>query len=89
MSSVEVDNIVDDRVRTLVKDKLDRLDGDPKKAFADPNNHPYLTAGDGPRILIHTARIRKPVAVIPLGNPFAPLCRTGQLNHHMEIFAVS
>lgn len=88
MSANEVNNIVDNRIRELVLEKLERLGGDPKKAFADHANHPYLTAGDGRKIFIHKARIRKNVAVIPLGKSTFPRYAAPGSNHHMEIFAV-
>lgn len=88
MSANEVESIVDDAVRKLVQTKLDQISGEPKKVFADPGNHPYLTAKDGRRIFIHKARIRKAVAVIPLGKSANPRYAAPGSNHHMEIFAV-
>ena len=76
------------RFARLVQAKLEQIGGEPKKVFADPGNHPYLTAGDGRSIFIHKARIRKPVAVIPLGKPASPRYAAPGSNHHMEIFAV-
>ena len=87
MSANEVENIVDDIIRKLVQTKLDQIGGEPKKVFADPGNHPYLTAKDGRRIFIHKARIRKTVAVIPLGKSSSPRYAAPGSNHHMEIFA--
>ncbi len=88
MSADEVDNIVDDTIRKLVQAKLEQIGGEPKRVFADPANHPYLTASDGRRIFIHKARIRKPVAVIPLGKSASPRYAAPGSNHHMEIYAV-
>ena len=88
MSANEVENIVDDVIRTLVQAKLDQVGGEPKKVFADPGNHPYLTAKDGRRIFIHKASIRKAVAVIPLEKSANPRYAAPGSNHHMEIFAV-
>ncbi len=88
MSADEVENIVDDAIRQLVKTKLKQIGGEPKKVFADPANHPYLSAGDGRKIFIHKARIRKPVAVIPLGSSNSPRFAAPGSNHHMEILAI-
>jgi CRISPR-associated endonuclease Csn1 len=87
MSVGEIEAIVDDKVRQVVKEKLEKIGGDPKKAFADPNNHPYLTSRDGRLIPIHSARIRKPDATIAIGkgSRLRYVC-TGD-NHHMEIVA--
>ena len=88
MSANEVEDIVDDTIRELVQAKLKQIGGEPKKVFADPANHPYLTADDGRKIFIHKARIRKPVGVIPLGKSAAPRYAAPGSNHHMEIFAI-
>ena len=88
MSADEVENIVDDTVRKLVQARLAQIGGEPKKVFADPANHPYLTAGDGRCIFIDKARIRKAVAVIPLGKSASPRYAAPGSNHHVEIYAV-
>ena len=88
MSANEVENIVDESVRKLVQAKLEQIGGEPKKVFADPGNHPYLTAKDGRHIFIHKARIRKSVAVIPLGKADTPRYAAPGSNHHMEIVAI-
>lgn len=88
MSGDEVENIVDDTIRKLVQAKLEQIGGEPKKVFADPGNHPYMTAGDGRKVFIHKARIRKPVGVIALGKSSSPRYAAPGSNHHMEIVAV-
>jgi CRISPR-associated endonuclease Csn1 len=88
MSANEVENIVDEKVRELVKKKLDQIGGEPKKVFADEGNHPYLTTKDGRHIFIHKARIRKPVTVIQLGNNKNPRYVAPGSNHHIEFFAI-
>ena len=46
ISAQEVEDIVDDKVRERVLDKLRELGGgDPKKRFAHTDNHPFLEAG--------------------------------------------
>jgi CRISPR-associated endonuclease Csn1 len=88
MSGDEVENIVDDTIRKLVQAKLQQIGGEPKKVFSDPGNHPYLTTGDGRKVFIHKARIRKPVAVIALGKSSSPRYAAPGTNHHMEIVAL-
>jgi len=88
MSAAEVDDIVDNTIRELVKAKLAQIGSTPDKVFADPGNHPYITAKDGRHIFIHSARIRDPIAVISLGNSSCPRFAAPGSNHHMEIFAV-
>ena len=88
MSADEIESIVDERVRKVVQDKLKDLGGDPKKAFADANNHPYMKAHDGRIIPIHKARIREAISVISLGEGGATRYAAPGANHHMEIVAV-
>ncbi|MCE5268630.1 MAG: type II CRISPR RNA-guided endonuclease Cas9 [Planctomycetaceae bacterium] len=88
MSLNEVENIVDDTIRRLVLEKLEQVGGDPNKVFADDGNRPYLTAKDGRRIFINKARIKKAVAVVPLGTRDAQRYAAPGTNHHMEIVAV-
>ncbi len=88
MSRGEVGAIVDNAIREAVLEKLGKIGSDPKKAFADPNNHPYLTAKDGRLIPIHSARIRKADSTIEVGkgSRLRRVCPGD--NHHMEIVAV-
>jgi CRISPR-associated endonuclease Csn1 len=88
MSADEIENIVDDTIRELVKAKLQQIGGEPKKVFADEANHPYLTARDGRRVFIHKARIRKGIFVVPIGAPKSPRYVAPGSNHHMEIVAI-
>lgn len=67
MSVNEIEAIVDPHIRKLVQDKLAELGGDPKRAFADPRNHPVMTAHDGRLIPIHKARIAKSMAALEIG----------------------
>jgi CRISPR-associated endonuclease Csn1 len=84
-----------------VLEKLEKIGGEPKKAFADRGNHPYLIAKDGRLIPIHAARIVKPDATIIVGDRPSDLQRKRGVeqsskarfvcagdNHHMEIVAV-
>jgi len=88
MSRGEVKAIVDPAIKEAVLEKLAKIGGDPSKAFADPNNHPYLTAKDGRLIPIHSARIRKADKTIEVGqgSRLRHVCPGD--NHHMEIMAV-
>ncbi|HUT14028.1 MAG TPA: type II CRISPR RNA-guided endonuclease Cas9 [Thermoguttaceae bacterium] len=88
MSAQEVKNIVDDTIRGLVNAKLEQIGGEPKKVFADLGNHPYLATGDGRRIFIHKARVKKRLTVVRLGSADSPRYVAPGSNHHMEIYAV-
>jgi len=88
LSKSDIRQIVDDRVRKLVEEKLAALGGDPDKAFADAANHPFLTAKDGRRIPIHSVRVRKPETAMPIGQGARLRHVLSGSNHHMEIFAV-
>ena len=89
MSANEVTEIVDDTVRRLVQEKLDRYGGDPKTVFADESNLPYFkTKKDGRFIPIKKARIRQSVRVIAVGKESGARYVAPGSNHHMEIVAV-
>jgi CRISPR-associated endonuclease Csn1 len=87
MSVEDVDKIVDGKIRELVRESLGQ-GGEPKKVFADPAKHPYLTAANGRKIFVHKARIRKAQKVVALGAPGAPRFVAPGTNHHMEIVAI-
>ena len=88
LSKHEVADIVDDRVRALVEGKLAQIGGTPDKAFADHNNHPYLTCKDGRIIPIHKVRIRTGSHPIEIGSGSKRRFVNPGSNHHMEIVAV-
>jgi len=89
MSAREVENIVDDRVREKVLEKLAQLgETNPVKAFKDPRSHPSFTARDGRVVFIHRARIRKADRTIEVGKGSARRYVAPGANHHMEIVAV-
>ncbi len=87
MSPAEIDRIVDPVIRQRVKDKLAQVGGDPKKAFAVPENHPVLVTRDGREIPIHKARIRKTQKVISVGQRARQRYVAPGSNHHMAIVA--
>jgi len=85
LSSTELDDIVDDRVRHLVKAKLQELgQSDPGKAFQSPQNHPALPNRRGAPVPIHKVRIRKTLSAFPVGTS-QPRWVVSKANHHMEI----
>jgi CRISPR-associated endonuclease Csn1 len=88
MSMLEVERIVDDRVRALVKEKLNLIGLDPSKAFQDNQNLPYLTAKDGRVIPIKRARIRKSDSTIEVGKGSAVRYVAPGANSHMEIVVI-
>jgi CRISPR-associated endonuclease Csn1 len=91
LSSKEVKLIVDDAIRKLVEQKMNELGQQvPKKAFALPENHPFLIARkDGRRIPIHRVRIRVRAKTTPIGTgDRLRHVKTGE-NHHVEVFDVS
>jgi CRISPR-associated endonuclease Csn1 len=101
MSLDEMNSIVDPIIRKTVLEKLEKIGGEPKKAFDDRNNHPYLIAKDGRLIPIHAARIEKADSTIIVGDRPTDSQRKRGMNrstkaryvcagnnHHMEIVAV-
>lgn len=84
----ELECIVDDAVRKLVREKLESLGGgDPKKVFKDEANLPCFVTADGPRISIKKVRIEKRTPVRPLGEGRGARHVTSESNHHVEIYA--
>jgi len=88
LTADQVGKIVDGRIRAIVQEHLERHGGDLKKAFADPNNHPYATSRDGRVIPIHKVRIRESVSTIEVGRGSRRRYVAPGANHHMEIVAV-
>jgi CRISPR-associated endonuclease Csn1 len=86
MSLNEVNDIVDNRIRELVKAQLNG--GDPRKVFADGSKLPSLPTHHGQAIPIRKARIRKTVATLTVGDPRSPRYVAPGSNHHMAIVAV-
>jgi CRISPR-associated endonuclease Csn1 len=87
MSADEIEEIVDERIKKAVKEQLERLGAEPKKAFAEKSNHPYLKTKDGRIIPIHKARIRKKVGTLAIGNEGKKRYVAPGSNHHIEIIA--
>lgn len=88
LSSGDIENIVDDRIRQLVKEKLALIGAGPDKAFQEKGNHPYLTAKDGRIIPIHKVRVRTSVKPMSLGQGSKERFVKPGSNHHIEIVAV-
>ena len=86
LSRDEVDAIVDDRIRDIVKKALGGAD--PEKAFAKRENHPKIPTRDGRSIPIHKVRIRKSDAVTPIGKDSRLRHVVTGKNHHIEVVEV-
>ncbi len=89
LSKSDINDIVDTAVRDIVIAKFEELGGeDPKKAFADTSNHPYLQAKNGRKIPIHKVRIKRKISAKEIGKgPTERHVLTGS-NHHVEILEV-
>ncbi len=80
-------NIVDGKVKEIVERHLEAHNGDMKKAFSEPNNHPYLQTKDGRKIPIHKVRIKVPSgAMQKVGSGKRERWITPGSNHHIEIW---
>jgi len=88
LTTQEVGNIVDERIRHIVQEKLAQIGGTPDKAFKDKSDHPYLKAKDGRIIPIHKVRIRKSDKPMAVGKGSKRRYVNPGANHHMEIVAV-
>lgn len=79
LSKSEIDDIVDDRVREVVKKHLESNGGDPKKAFA---TFPSLTSKGPPIRKVRLAVKQQVHLMAPLATGYADL----GANHHIAIF---
>jgi len=93
LTEVTGDKIVDPIIRALVQKQFERLKAtglkDPAKAFADPNNHPYLTTKRGGLVPIHKVRLAVDVKPKTVGKGHRErfVAPTGGSNHHTVIIA--
>lgn len=90
LKASEVKRIIDERIRGIVKDKLETLgQNDPSKAFADSQNHPSFISAKGEKIWIHKVRIFVSAKPKKIGEGHKERFVTSSSNHHMEVFEVS
>jgi len=88
-NDVSGDNIVDPAVRDAVRNRLKELgESDPKKAFKERAQHPFMVAKDGRKIPIHKVRMFQ--SCDPIAIETSPGNRNVVLgnNHHVEFFHV-
>jgi len=83
LSKSEINDIVDDKVRECVHDKL--AGDDPRKAFKSTENDPVMKARDGREIPIHRVRIRKKASVETVGKGVRQRHVLTGSNHQVEI----
>jgi len=81
-----IGSIIDPAVRKAVGDHLARHGGDPKKAFSDESDMPFMTTGDGRKVAIRKVRVRVHQRTTMIGKgPRTRFVMTGA-NSHMEVF---
>lgn len=85
LSASDIAAIVDPAVRRAVVAQLERMGGDPRKAFDKPENHPVLRTKDGRAIAIHKVRIRRGLSTFPVGRKHRERFVVPAGNHHIEI----
>ncbi|MDP2168280.1 MAG: type II CRISPR RNA-guided endonuclease Cas9 [Thermodesulfovibrionales bacterium] len=83
----DVEKIVDEEVKKIVKDRLKYLGiEDPKKAFKNPDNLPFIQSKSGKRIPIKKVRVEYPFETfISVGKGVRERFVQSDSNHHMEI----
>jgi len=86
LSRKNVDDIVDPVIRETVKNKLDKIGGEPKTAFTDPKNHPCIHQPDGNKTTIHRVRIRQNLEPFHVGSGDARRYVKNDAIHHMVIY---
>lgn len=93
----DLSNIVDDKVRQAICDKLRALGYDPdkieeaklQKAFGLPENLPALQTRDGRLIPIKKVRVRKSETVMKIGKKGKERNVSTGSNSHIEVFEVT
>lgn len=87
LSAKDVEKIIDETVKKLVRDKLREFKtDDPKKAFKDPTNLPFIQSRNGGRIQIKKVRIEMPFEThLRIGEGHRERYVYSDSNHHMEI----
>ncbi len=86
----EVDKIVDEKIRTLVRAALDRFSiDDPKKVFADAANLPVLTDAHGSAVnTIKCVRVARTTTTRAIGKGDGVRNVANGANHHLAIYAI-
>jgi len=86
LTMAEIKDIVDNRVRKLVEEKLTALgETNPQKAFADEKNLPRLPNKNGDPVPIRKVRIEKPLKPYTVGQGMRERHVVSESNHHLEI----
>lgn len=89
LSPSEVDEIIDSKIRELVRAKLNQLGKKkPKEVFKDPSNLPILHGRNGHAVPVKSVRIWVSAGTIPLGKGHRVRYVKPGNNHHIEIYAV-
>lgn len=90
LTSNDLDDIVDPVVKARVLERLEEAGGlEPKDAFKEPKDHPWLKASDGRRIPIHKVRLKKKVKAQAVGSGPTERFILPANNHHVEIVATT
>lgn len=86
LKPTEVDKIIDERIRNVVRSKLNELDeSNPAKAFAHAANLPTLTDQQGRTTRIRKARVRVAAKPTTIGKGASQRHVTLAANHHTVI----
>ncbi|MDP1831085.1 MAG: type II CRISPR RNA-guided endonuclease Cas9 [Geothrix sp.] len=86
LSAKDIVKIVDPEIRRRVEIRLEELgSADPKKAFKEAKDHPYMLSKDGRQIPIHRVRIKVSGTVMPVGQGHRLRQVESDANHHMTI----
>ncbi len=86
LSIKDVAKIVNDEIKRRVETRLIELGmADPKKAFKDPKDHPFMSSKDGRQIPIHRVRIKVSGTVMAVGQGHRLRLVESDANHHMTI----
>ena len=87
LTKKQIADIVNPVIKDRVLAQLEALgQDDPKKAFKDKKDHPYLLAKDGRRIPIHKVKLAYNQSTVEVGADFRKRNVIPDSNHHMAIY---
>lgn len=90
LTSSDTENIVDKKVQSVIKKRIEELGGgEPKKLFSDKkhNNYPFFETAAGKRY-IRRVRVKQNLTTFTVGKDHRTRHVSTDTNHHMEIVGV-
>jgi CRISPR-associated endonuclease Csn1 len=89
LTKKDIEKIINPVIKDRILAQLEVLGkDDPKKAFKDKKDHPYLLAKDGRHIPIHKVKLAFPQTSVEVGKEHRKRYVIPDSNHHMAVYEV-